>query len=76
MLRDGRRLMPPRPLMPRPLKKDVEVETLLAFAFGVVFCGILAYAALRPGEILAPNFFFLKVLSALSAAGVAAVIPG
>ena len=52
-------------------------ETLLAFVFGFVFCGILAYAGLRSQPITDPGqFFFLRVLAALSAAGVAAVIPG
>jgi tetratricopeptide (TPR) repeat protein len=52
-------------------------ETLLAFGFGVIFCGVLAYAGLRGQPITDPGqFFFLRVLAAISAAGVAAVIPG
>lgn len=62
--------------MPRLSRSEVKIESLLAFAFGTVFSGILAYASLQSTPILGPNFFFLKVLSALSAAGVAAVIPG
>ncbi|MET3838207.1 tetratricopeptide repeat protein [Bradyrhizobium sp. OAE829] len=55
----------------------LSLETLLAFGFGVVFCGILAYAGLRIEPITDPGqFFFLRVLAAISAAGVAAVIPG
>jgi tetratricopeptide (TPR) repeat protein len=57
---------------PRP-----SLETLLAFGFGVIFCGVLAYAGLRKEPITDPGqFFFLRVLAAISAAGVAAVIPG
>lgn len=56
--------------------EPIKTEVLLAFVFGTVFCGILAYASLSATPIAGPNFFFLKVLSALSAAGVAAVIPG
>lgn len=53
------------------------VETLLAFAFGVGFCALLAYAGLRDKPITDPGqFFLLRVLAALSAAGVGAVIPG
>lgn len=49
----------------------------LAFAFGIIFCGVLAYAALRDKPITDPGaFFILRVLTALSAAAVAAVIPG
>jgi tetratricopeptide (TPR) repeat protein len=52
-------------------------ETLLAFAFGLIFCGVLAYAGLRSQPITDPGqFFFLRVLASISAAGVAAVIPG
>jgi len=55
----------------------LNLETVLAFSFGVVFCGILAYAGLRKEPITDPGqFFLLRVLAALSAAGVAAVIPG
>jgi len=53
------------------------METLLAFGFGLVFCVVLAYAGLRNQPITDPGqFFFLRVLAAISAAGVAAVIPG
>lgn len=53
------------------------LQLILAFCFGVVFCGILAYAALSSTPINDPaKFFFLRLLAALSAAGVAAVIPG
>jgi hypothetical protein len=53
------------------------VEVFLAFTFGIVFCGILAYAGLRTTPISDPGqFFFLRVHAAISAAGVAAVIPG
>lgn len=54
----------------------MRVETILAFLFGLIFCGILAYAGLRTEPIPPQPFFFLRVLSALSAAGIAAVIPG
>lgn len=51
--------------------------SLLAFAFGVSFCIVLAYAALREEPINDPaKFFLLRVLASLSAGGVAAVIPG
>lgn len=53
------------------------LETLLAFGFGFVFCGVLAYAGLRSEPITDPGqFFLLRVLASISAAGVAAVIPG
>lgn len=58
------------------IRSEIKIETLLAFAFGTVFCGILAYASLSAVPITAHSFFFLKVISALSASGVAAVIPG
>jgi MFS family permease len=62
---------------PRGGRSQSNLETLLAFSFGVVFCGILAYAGLRSEPITDPaKFFLLRVLAALSAAGVAAVIPG
>jgi tetratricopeptide (TPR) repeat protein len=58
-------------------KKGPEIESLLAFAFGVMFCCLLAYAALREAPITNPaQFFLLRVLAALSCAGVAAIIPG
>jgi tetratricopeptide (TPR) repeat protein len=59
------------------MKQGIRLEALLAFCFGVVFCSVLAYAGLRSTPISDPGqFFILRVLSALSAAGVAAVIPG
>lgn len=55
----------------------ISLEVLLAFGFGFFFCIILAYAALRAQPITDPGqFFLLRVLAAVSAAGVAAVIPG
>jgi tetratricopeptide (TPR) repeat protein len=55
----------------------VTSDRLLAFGFGVIFCGILAYAGLRGQPVNdAGQFWFLRVLAAISAAGVAAVIPG
>lgn len=52
-------------------------QPYLAFVFGTVFCGVLAYAALRDRPITDPGqFFILRVLTALSAAAVAAMIPG
>lgn len=54
----------------------MKLESVLAFLFGVVFCGILAYAGMKTEPIPPQQFFFLRILSALSAAGVAAVIPG
>jgi tetratricopeptide (TPR) repeat protein len=54
----------------------MKLETILAFIFGLIFCGILAYAGFQTEPIPDQQFFFLRVLSALSAAGVAAVIPG
>lgn len=52
-------------------------ELLLAFVFGAFFCAVLAYAGLRDKPITDPGqFFLLRVLAAISAAGVAAVIPG
>jgi hypothetical protein len=53
-------------------------ELILAFLFGVIFCSVLAYAGLRKEPITTDSgqFFFLRVLAALSAAGVASVIPG
>jgi hypothetical protein len=57
--------------------KGVSIEAILAFVFGVAFCVLLAYAALRDKPITDPGQFFLfRVLAALSAAGVAAMIPG
>jgi tetratricopeptide (TPR) repeat protein len=57
--------------------KTTSLETLLAFGFGFVFCGVLAYAGLRTEPITDPGqFFLMRVLAAISAAGVAAVIPG
>jgi tetratricopeptide (TPR) repeat protein len=65
-------LRPNPTLAPRP-----SAEALLAFGFGLTFCGVLAYAGLRNQPITDPGqFFFLRVLAAISAAGVAAVIPG
>jgi tetratricopeptide (TPR) repeat protein len=56
---------------------SVNLQAILAFAFGVIFCGILAYAGLRSTPITDPGqFFLLRVLAALSASGVASVIPG
>lgn len=53
------------------------LNTFLAFAFGVTFCGVLAYAGLREHPITNDaQFWLLRLLAALSAAGVAAVIPG
>jgi hypothetical protein len=52
-------------------------DRFLAFGFGVIFCGILAFAGLRGEPIKDPNqFWLLRVLASISAAGVAAVIPG
>ena len=57
--------------------RSPNLEVLLAFLFGFTFCGVLAYAGLRPEPITDPGqFFLLRVLAAVSAAGVAAVIPG
>jgi len=56
--------------MPKPLLKtsSPNVKALLAFAFGTVFCGVLAYAGLRDKPIDDPGqFFFLRVLAAISA---------
>lgn len=48
-----------------------------AFIFGVLFCGVLAYAGLRQGATIDDRqFFILRMLAAVSAAGVAAMIPG
>lgn len=64
-------------MAPRSTSTTPSTETLLAFGFGVIFCGVLAYAGLRNQPITDPGqFFFLRVLAAISAAGVAAVIPG
>jgi thioredoxin-like negative regulator of GroEL len=58
-------------------RKSASYESVMAFAFGVIFCGILAYAGLRKAPITdVGQFFLLRVLAAISAAGVAAVIPG
>jgi tetratricopeptide (TPR) repeat protein len=66
--------------MPKPSEKHNSaptLEVLLAFIFGVIFCAILAYAGLRKEPITDPGqFFILRVLAGISAAGVAAVIPG
>ena len=49
----------------------------LAFVFGAIFCGVLAYAGLRDKPITDPGqFFIMRVLTGLSAAAVTAVIPG
>src|SRR5271163_3453377 len=64
------------PATPTPSEKP-KLETILAFCFGCVFCVILAYAALRSTPITNEySFFLLRVLAAISAAGIAAVIPG
>jgi hypothetical protein len=55
----------------------VNPDRFLAFGFGVVFCGILAYAGLRGQPVSDPGqFWILRVLASISAAGVAAVVPG
>jgi len=51
-------------------------ERAAVFGFGVLFCAVLAYAGLRTQPIGSQQFFFLRVLSAISAAGVAALVPG
>lgn len=49
----------------------------LAFGFGTVFCAVLAYGALRQGATIDERqFWLLRVVAAVAAAGVAAVIPG
>lgn len=53
------------------------LEILLAFGFGAVFCGTLAYLVIRGTPITDPALVFvLRVLTSLSASAVAAVIPG
>jgi tetratricopeptide (TPR) repeat protein len=64
-------------MAPRIRTQPLDLQVVLAFAFGVIFCGILAYAGLRTTPITDPGqFFLLRVLAALSAAGVASMIPG
>lgn len=48
-----------------------------AMAFGIVFISVLSYAGMRGRPITDPGqFFLLRAVAALSAAGVAAFIPG
>ncbi|MCK1693048.1 tetratricopeptide repeat protein [Bradyrhizobium sp. 144] len=64
-------------MSPRIHPQRLDLQVVLAFAFGAIFCGILAFAGLRPTPITDPGqFFLLRVLAALSAAGVASMIPG
>lgn len=59
------------------VKRGGNLDTILAFSFGVVFCAILAYAGLRSQPITdARQFFLLRVLAALCAGGIGAVLPG
>jgi tetratricopeptide (TPR) repeat protein len=58
-------------------KPDNRLELILAFGFGLLFCGILAFIVIRGTPIADPMLVFvLRVLTSLSAAAVAAVIPG
>lgn len=56
----------------------MKIDRILALIFGTAFLGILTYAGLRDRPIDDPGqFFFLRLVAALSAAAtVAAIIPG
>src|ERR1700730_14627176 len=55
----------------------MSANTVLAYLFGFTFSGVLAYAGLRDKPITDPGqFFLLRLIAALSAAGIAAVLPG
>jgi hypothetical protein len=65
------------PMTPTNAKRGSRLEIFLAFSFGFAFCGILAFIVLRGTPITDPALIFvLRVLTALSAAAVVAVIPG
>src|SRR5438093_8940718 len=52
-------------------------ETILAFAFGSVFCALLFYLLLRNEPVTNPGLLFvLRILGATSVAAIAAVLPG
>lgn len=60
-----------------PKHEQPNVNTYLAFGFGVFFLAVLAYAGLRDKTLDDPGqFFILRVLVAIAAAGIAATIPG
>ena len=52
------------------------LDKILAYSFGFLFLGIIAYAAFQEGPIAQQQFFFFRVICAISAAGIGAVIPG
>jgi hypothetical protein len=53
-----------------------DLDKLLAFAFGVVFCSVLLGVALIYQHPTPSMMFVVRVILSVAAAGVGAVIPG